>query len=104
MKMPPEPIDMFTQLLINHPVNHLKIHSVPIDEIMNNTTVAPSAESPRITSSIPVHIESNTSVVGALIDTDKYEDPWTCEAIVPAEATKSKMLYIFRQHRRRPYS
>ena len=78
MKMPPEDIDI---------LNQLKIYLVPIDQIMNNITVAPSAEPPRIPSDTPA----------ALNDTVKYEDPWEV-ALVPAEATKFNMLSISRHH------
>ena len=79
MKMPPENIDI---------LNQLKIYFVPIDQIMKNITVAPSAEPPRIPSDTPA----------ALNDTVKYEDPWEV-ALVPAEATKFNMLSISRLHR-----
>ena len=76
--MPPENIDI---------LNQLKIYFVPIDQIMKNATVAPSAEPPRIPSDTPA----------ALNDTVKYEDPWEV-ALVPAEATKFNMLSISRHH------
>ena len=78
MKMPPENIDI---------LNQLKIYFVPIDQIMKNATVAPSAEPPRIPSDTPA----------ALNDTVKYEDPWEV-ALVPAEATKFNILSISRHH------
>ena len=67
-----------------------------VDEIVNDTTVVPSAELSKIASHIPVHIEpslmdSNIYVAATLIDTDQYEDPWMFKN-VPAQVPTTKMI------------